>query len=181
MSCIAPRINPACGRRGMRSRRLFAVQAGLTELWREWGIVPSAVVGHSAGEIAAAYAAGIFDLETGIRLAACRGRIMERTEGQGRMLSVAAGVDALLPLLRGSEDVIGIASINSPVNTVVSGDARAIDTLAVQLRSRGFACQPCWSTALFTPTRWTRAAGSFRKRSWGGCEPPTLRYRLFRQ
>jgi acyl transferase domain-containing protein len=67
---------------------LFALQYSLTELWRSWGVVPSLVVGHSLGEYAAAYAAGIFSLEDGIKLVAKRARLMHGLSHKGRMAVV---------------------------------------------------------------------------------------------
>ena len=64
---------------------LFALEYGLTELWRSWGVSPAAVIGHSVGEYVAACAAGVFDLETGLRLIAERGALMHRLPPGGAM------------------------------------------------------------------------------------------------
>ena len=68
----------------------LAIQVGLTKLWRSWGIVPDAIVGHSAGEIGAAWAAGALSLEDAFKVAFHRGRLQYRATGSGTML--AAGV-----------------------------------------------------------------------------------------
>ena len=52
---------------------LFALQMALVEQWREWGVTPDLVLGHSFGELAAACVAGVFDLEVGLQLALARG------------------------------------------------------------------------------------------------------------
>src|SRR5207244_1801402 len=62
---------------------LFAIQVGLTELFRSWGIAPEAIVGHSGGEIAAALAAGAISFEDAVRIIFHRGRILESTRGLG--------------------------------------------------------------------------------------------------
>jgi acyl transferase domain-containing protein len=67
---------------------LFALEVSLAALWRSWGIEPDAVVGHSVGEIAAAWAAGVLSLEDAARVAAVRGRSMEPACGQGAMAAV---------------------------------------------------------------------------------------------
>jgi acyl transferase domain-containing protein len=61
---------------------LFALQCAIAGLWRSWGIEPSVLYGEGAGECAAAWCAGVFDLADGLRLAAARGRAMQaRLEG----------------------------------------------------------------------------------------------------
>jgi acyl transferase domain-containing protein len=67
---------------------IFAVQAGLLALYESWGIRPDAVIGHSAGEAAAAYAAGIFSLEDALKIMYHRSRLMQRATGLGRMAAV---------------------------------------------------------------------------------------------
>ena len=69
---------------------IFAVQVALAELWASWGVRPEALVGHSVGEVAAAYLAGVFSLEDAVRVIYHRGRCMELAPERGRML--AAGV-----------------------------------------------------------------------------------------
>jgi acyl transferase domain-containing protein len=67
---------------------IFALQAALTALWRSWGIAPDAVVGHSIGEVTAAYAAGVLSLEDAIRVVYHRARLMQADTGNGKMASV---------------------------------------------------------------------------------------------
>ncbi|MBV7340035.1 acyltransferase domain-containing protein [Chloroflexi bacterium TSY] len=66
---------------------IFAVQVGLTALWRAWGVLPTAIVGHSVGEIAAAYAAGVLTLSDAVQVIYHRSRLQQTTAGQGTMLS----------------------------------------------------------------------------------------------
>ena len=70
---------------------MFALQYALAELWKSWGIVPAAVVGHGVGQYAAACAAGVFSLEDGLKLVAARARLVESLPADGRMLAVMAG------------------------------------------------------------------------------------------
>ncbi|MCP2259053.1 Acyl transferase domain-containing protein [Streptoalloteichus tenebrarius] len=112
---------------------LFAVQAGLTELWRSLGVAPVAVVGHSSGEVAAAYAAGCLTLEQGIRLSLDRGAAMARTAGMGRMLAVGLPVERAREL---AERVgVSVAAVNAPSSTVLSGDTDALTALRDQLQA----------------------------------------------
>ena len=116
---------------------LFALEYSLAELLRTWGIKPRFVIGHSVGEYAAACIAGVFTLEEGIVLAAERGRLMQGLPGRGGMRAVAANPDAIENLLRPFASQVSIAAINSPTQTVLSGDIAALEQLGADLRSRG--------------------------------------------
>ncbi|MEU0839644.1 type I polyketide synthase [Streptomyces sp. NPDC005962] len=101
---------------------LWAVMVSLAALWRSVGVVPSAVVGHSQGEIAAACAAGVLSLEDGARLVALRSRVIARDlAGQGGMVSVAASADRVAELLAG-RDGVWVAAVNGPAATVLAGE-----------------------------------------------------------
>ena len=67
---------------------LFAVQAGLVALWRSWGIVPDVVLGHSVGEFAAAYCAGVYTLEQALGLLVERARLMQALPRDGAMAAI---------------------------------------------------------------------------------------------
>ncbi len=114
----------------------FALQAGITDLWRSWGIVPDAVTGHSVGEVAAAYAAGALNLEDGLRLAFHRGRLAQRASGKGGMLvaSVSAADAAKLASRYGVRVVL--AAINSPGSVTFSGNEDALSEIAANLEER---------------------------------------------
>ncbi|MER7132435.1 aminotransferase class III-fold pyridoxal phosphate-dependent enzyme [Streptosporangium saharense] len=118
---------------------LFTFQAGLYELWRSLGIVPAAVVGHSAGEPAAAYAAGLLDLEAAARLTALRGAAMRLVHGCGRVVAVGGPVADATPYLR--EGVV-VAARNGPGAFVVSGADPALAATTEALGRAGFTCTP---------------------------------------
>ena len=116
---------------------IFAVQAALTELWRHRGVEPDAVIGHSVGEIAAAYAAGVYDLESACALAVHRGAAMGSTRGAGAMAAVGLGPEQALALINGSAGQVSIAAINSPASTVLGGDREVLAALEEKVRARG--------------------------------------------
>lgn len=116
---------------------LFAIGCALVELWRSWGIEPAAVLGHSMGELTAAYAAGVFSLEDGLKLAAARGRCMSELPAGGRMVFVRASEQRVAALVAAYADRVAIAAINGPEHTVISGAGEAVARIVDALRSEG--------------------------------------------
>ncbi|MEL7328226.1 MAG: SDR family NAD(P)-dependent oxidoreductase [Cyanobacteria bacterium J06559_1] len=113
---------------------LFAVSFALSELWRDWGIQPDYVLGHSVGEYAAAHAAGIISLEDGLRLIAARGRLMQALPRGCGMVVVMAPPENIAPLLPTG---VEIAAINGPENTVISGELAELNKVVAQLDAQG--------------------------------------------
>jgi amino acid adenylation domain-containing protein len=115
---------------------LVALEIALARLWESWGIVPDAVLGHSVGGIAAAWAAGVLDLDGALRLAAARGRLLQALPAGGAMLGVALGEAELaaalaeLDLSADHRDALELAAVNSPRRTVLTGPQEAIDRAA---------------------------------------------------
>nr|CEL13383.1 Malonyl CoA-acyl carrier protein transacylase [Kibdelosporangium sp. MJ126-NF4] len=108
---------------------LWAVMVSLAEVWRSFGVVPSAVVGHSQGEIAAAVVAGGLSLVDGARVVALRAMaIRDELAGRGGMVSVPLPADQVV-----LTDGLSIAAINGPSSTVVSGDPDALERLLVSV------------------------------------------------
>ena len=118
---------------GYTQPALFAFQYALLELWRSWGITPSVVLGHSVGEYAAAYAAGMFSLEDGVALIAARGRLMQELPAGGAMAAVFAGHAQVAGVLARHSGSLDIAAINGPEEVVVSGDADALTHCLAEL------------------------------------------------
>jgi acyl transferase domain-containing protein/acyl carrier protein len=114
---------------------LFAIQIALAALWRSYGVEPGAVLGHSGGEIAAAYVAGILELEEAVRLSVRRGRIM--ASAIGRTAAVALSPEEALREINRCGGRVSIAAINSPTATTLSGDAEPLDALIESLDRRG--------------------------------------------
>ncbi len=121
---------------------LFALAYASTELWRSWGVVPDALLGHSVGEYAAACVAGVFSLETAAHVVAERGRLMQSLPGDGAMAAVRAGADVVAGALVGHEGRAAIAALNGPADTVVSGERSAIAAVCAALASAGIETKP---------------------------------------
>ncbi len=116
---------------------VWALQCSLTELWRSWGITADAVIGHSMGEVAAAWAAGALTLEESALVMRVRGQLLNRLSGRGGMLAVESGGERLQELLRESASELEIAARNGPQWTVLSGGTAALERMAEELQERG--------------------------------------------
>jgi acyl transferase domain-containing protein len=116
---------------------LFAIEYGLSALWRSWGVEPAVVIGHSVGEFAAACATGMLTLDDAARLVAARGRMMEALPG-GAMLAVAVAEANVAPLLRGD---LWLSVVNAPDYSVVGGTFDAVARLEQELATRGIAAR----------------------------------------
>ncbi|KAI5244506.1 polyketide synthase [Aureobasidium subglaciale] len=113
-----------------------ALQIALTMLLSSWGVHPSAVVGHSSGEIGCAFAAGIIGLEDAMKIAYYRGQCMlslkKKSAGrpQGTMMAVGASVENVRPYLENvTKGYVTVACINSPSSVTLSGDIEAVEEL----------------------------------------------------
>jgi acyl transferase domain-containing protein/surfactin synthase thioesterase subunit len=121
---------------------LFAVQAGLVALWRSWGVVPDVVLGHSVGEFAAAYCAGVYTLEQAVGLLVERARLMQALPRDGAMAAVFSDQETVTDSIEhlGRAD-IAIAALNGPQNTVISGARDAVTALMGRFDRLGIRCQ----------------------------------------
>jgi acyl transferase domain-containing protein/NADPH:quinone reductase-like Zn-dependent oxidoreductase/acyl carrier protein len=115
----------------------FVIQVMLTEVLRAYGLAPAAVVGHSTGEIAAAWASGSLSLEDAFRVTWHRSRLQQTRLGQGRMMAVGQpeGVTrADLP------DTLDVAAVNSPRSVTLAGTEDALAAYRAEVEARdGFA------------------------------------------
>lgn len=116
---------------------LVAIQVGLAALLRSWGVTPSAVAGHSVGEIPALHQAGVLSLADAMRVAWCRGRIMQDATGQGAMASVGLSAEAAAELVQPYAGRLVVAAFNAPRSVVLSGEPAALDEALAELDRRG--------------------------------------------
>ncbi|KAL9110821.1 MAG: hypothetical protein Q9227_004621 [Pyrenula ochraceoflavens] len=116
-----------------------ATQIALVILFREWGIEPMAVIGHSSGEIAAAFAAGHITASEAIQIAYLRGHVSKGGLANGAMLAVALEKTRAMQHISdlGLLDSLCIACENAPESVTVSGDADAVDKLLLKLQEQG--------------------------------------------
>ena len=116
-----------------------ALQIALVDLFAAWNIRPARVVGHSSGEIAAAYCAGALTQEAAISVAYYRGRVALKLKDQrnGAMLAVGLSEEQVKPFTMAlGKGCVKVACVNSPSNITLSGDRAAICELAAVLQAK---------------------------------------------
>ncbi|MDX3745665.1 type I polyketide synthase [Streptomyces sp. AK08-02] len=128
---------PALDRVDVVQPVLWAVMVSLAALWRSYGVEPSAVVGHSQGEIAAAVVAGALSLEDGAKVVALRSRILTALVGRGAMLFVALPDPDVRERLVPWGEKLSVAAVNGPSSVTVSGDPQALEEFGEQLSEDG--------------------------------------------
>jgi len=119
---------------------LFALQVGLVEVLKQWGVVPDAVVGHSVGEVAAAHVCGALSLEQAVKVIYHRGRCMASAPG-GRMLALGVPFEEAEPLAASHQGRVSVAANNSPVSVTLSGDGEALESVAAQFENSSTYCR----------------------------------------
>jgi 3-oxoacyl-(acyl-carrier-protein) synthase/malonyl CoA-acyl carrier protein transacylase len=140
---------------------LFAVEFALARLWISWGVVPSAMAGHSIGELVAACLAGVLPLEDALRLVAERGRLMGSLP-RGAMMAVQLGEADLLERLR-VFPALSLAAVNGPSTCVVSGPEDAMARLEARLQGEEVACRRLHTSHAFHSAMMDPILGEFEK------------------
>jgi acyl transferase domain-containing protein/surfactin synthase thioesterase subunit/acyl carrier protein len=121
---------------------LFAVQAALIDMLRSWGVVPDAVIGHSVGEFAAAYCAGVYTLEDCLKLTAERARLMQALPPDGAMAAIFADEATVTRTIKQyNSKRIAIAAVNAPENIAISGDRDLVAQIMESFAKAGVRCQ----------------------------------------
>ncbi len=115
---------------------LFALAAGLTRVWQSWGIHPAAAVGHSQGEVVAAYIAGALSLDDAARVVCCRSRALVAHAGRGAMATVDLPHAEVARRIEGRPGV-WVAAINGPHSTVITGVPSTISEIVAEVTRQG--------------------------------------------
>lgn len=116
---------------------IFAVEYALTLLLRAWGIRPAAVVGHSIGEYAAAWAAGVMSLADTLLLTSERGRLLQELPEAGSIVAVFATEAAVSAALSGLTSRVAVAAVNGPQEVVIAGGKSEVATVIARLEESG--------------------------------------------
>lgn len=116
---------------------LFSLEVALARQWMAWGFVPRALLGYSIGEYVAAHLAGVFDLESALRLVAERARIIEKLPGGGMLAITLSEAEVLQLLTEPAWSELGLAAVNGAAFSVVAGAEGTLSALAGELARRG--------------------------------------------
>ncbi|KAI1775109.1 polyketide synthase-like protein [Hypoxylon cercidicola] len=138
-----------------------AVQLGLVNMLRSWGVGPSATVGHSSGEIAAAYASGLISLSQAILAAYFRGYVLAQEPARGGMLACGLNADAAELLINQLElsDQVCVACINAPSSVTLSGIKEGITKIQSELQVQKTFCRLLKTDGQAYHSPWMKAAG----------------------
>ncbi|MBO0856872.1 MAG: SDR family NAD(P)-dependent oxidoreductase [Chloracidobacterium sp.] len=120
---------------------IFGLATGLARLWRSWGVEPDAVVGHSMGEVAAAWVSGALSLEDAAQVICRRSLLLRKVSGKGAMAVVGLSQEKTADYLKGRESSVSIAVSNSPNSTVISGDPAVIEEILGRLEAEQVFCR----------------------------------------
>ncbi|WP_082969868.1 type I polyketide synthase [Mycolicibacter sinensis] len=114
---------------------IMGLQLALVALWRSYGVVPDAVIGHSMGEVSAAVVAGALTPEQGLKVIAVRSALMSRQAGQGAVALLELDAAATGVLLAEYPQV-AVAGYLSPRQTVVAGVPADVDAVIAAVAAR---------------------------------------------
>jgi acyl transferase domain-containing protein len=156
---------------------IFCTQISLAALWRAWGVEPDGVVGHSMGEIGAAYVAEAISLKDAINLLTKRSALLQGLRGAGAMAAIRLAPEAVGELLDEFEGRLVVAACNGRRATVVSGDANNLKKLVESLQLKGVRCDWLADTPGHSPL--TEPAALELAQFARGLKPSKERIRFF--
>lgn len=110
-----------------------AIQIAMVDLLASWDIRPIVTCGHSSGEMAASYAAGLISASEAIVIAYYRGKVVQDIDTDGAMMAVGLGADEVEPYIRSYTGKVVIACHNSPSSVTLSGDSEDLEKLKLKL------------------------------------------------
>ncbi|MBC8088787.1 MAG: acyltransferase domain-containing protein, partial [Phycisphaerae bacterium] len=116
---------------------MFAIEYSLAMLWRSWGIEPSAVLGHSFGEYAAACVAGVLSLADAAKLVVTRGQLVATLPDDGAMIVIEASEAEVRAAIDDVRTRVDVAAVNGATNCVISGDRSLVATIADRFVASG--------------------------------------------
>ena len=116
---------------------IFALEYALAQMWLDWGIMPTALIGHSVGEYVAATIAGVFSLADALKLIAMRGKLMQNLSQSGDMFAVFTDEDTVQSIIDPFREQVAIAAINTDQSIVISGEQAVIAEVVSKLDALG--------------------------------------------
>ncbi len=116
---------------------LFSLEYALAQLWMSWGVIPSALMGHSVGEYVAACIAGVMSMEDCCLLLAARARLMQSLPENGAMAAVFEDRCQVEEAIAPYAHRVSIAADNGPANIVISGDRDCVHEICAHLEKDG--------------------------------------------
>ncbi|KAL2752849.1 hypothetical protein ACRALDRAFT_1083424 [Sodiomyces alcalophilus JCM 7366] len=141
-----------------------ALQLGLISFWHRLGVRPVACVGHSSGEVAGAYAAGILTLKDAITVAYYRGVFMSAASATkpGAMAAISMSAEECTRMLSAYGGKVDLAAVNSPSSCTISGDAACIDEIVKRFAAEGVFCRRLRVDTAFHSHHMLPLAGPYR-------------------
>ncbi|MFC7220673.1 beta-ketoacyl synthase N-terminal-like domain-containing protein [Streptomyces polyrhachis] len=142
--CLDEPLGPALSdgerinRTGFTQPALFAVEYALAKMWEAWGVRPTALIGHSLGEITAACVAGVHSLDDAARLVAARARLMESLPAGGVMETLVCDEATVRAAIAEAAPVpqVAVAAVNGPTDVVLSGPEEEVAKVVGVLAAR---------------------------------------------
>ncbi len=128
--------NSRVGETNIAQPAIMAIQIALTTVWKSRGIVPEGCVGHSIGEVAAAYASGALNLEQAVEVIFHRSRGQNKASNKGKMLAIGLPYQKAKVAINGFSDTVSVAAINGPNIVTLSGDTDPLEAIAKNLDKR---------------------------------------------